>query len=159
MAVPIIDLDSLSKPHWSEADRQKAEAVVRFVQLIMNDHNFEEVLRSYSGQRYIQHNRTIADGIEGVVKTVSSLVKNSPEFSYDVRQIFIDGDHVILHSHATLKAKHRGDQSQGMNIIDTWRLQDGKLVEHWDAVEGISFAMRLYSLFAGGQLRNTNGIF
>jgi hypothetical protein len=46
-----------------------------------------------------------------------------------------------------------------MNIIDTWRVEDGQLVEHWDAVEGISFFMRLYSLLTGGQIRNSNSIF
>ncbi|MDG3086474.1 nuclear transport factor 2 family protein [Vibrio hannami] len=159
MERPIINFESLSKPHWSEADQSNAKAVVKFVQLIMNDHNFDEILNRFSGQTYTQHNRTIPDGIEGVVKTVSALVKTSPEFSYDVKHIFVDGEHVILHSHATLKAKHRGDESQGMNIIDTWRLDQGKLVEHWDSVEGISFSMRLYSLLTGGQRKNSNSIF
>ena len=67
--------------------------------------------------------------------------------------------HVIVHSHATLKAAHRGDDSKGMNIIDTWKVEDGELVEHWDAVQGISMDMRLYNLFAGGKVRNTNGVF
>lgn len=159
MAAPIINFDALCKPHWSEGDKDKAKAVVDFVQLIMNDHNFSEVLSRYSGQTYTQHNRTIPDGIDGVVTTIRGLVKQSPEFSYDVKQVFVDGEHVILHSHATLKAKHRGDESQGMNLVDIWRLNDGVLVEHWDAVEGLSFAMRLYRLLTGGQVKNSNSIF
>ena len=66
---------------------------------------------------------------------------------------------MIIHSHATLKAAHRGDESQGFNIVDTWRLEDGRLVEHWDAVQGLSFSMRIYSLLVGGKIRNTNGVF
>ncbi len=159
MTAPIIDFTKLAKAHWQDADRDNAKRVVEFVQLIMNDHNFEAIRARQKGQPYKQHNRTIPDGIEGVIKTVGNLVKNSPEFSYDVKNVFVDGDHVILHSHATLKAKHRGDEKQGMNIIDTWRVADGHLVEHWDAVEGISFTMRIYSLMTGGQYRNTNGIF
>lgn len=159
MPVPHIDLATLSKPHWSDQDLNNAKEVVNFVQMIMNNHDFEGVLRRFKGQAYRQHNRTIADGIEGVVETVQKLVKQSPEFAYEVKHIFVDGDHVILHSHATLKAKHRGDDRQGFNIIDTWKLEQGALVEHWDAVQGISFAMRLYSLLAGGQVRNNNGVF
>ncbi|WDE06646.1 nuclear transport factor 2 family protein [Thalassomonas viridans] len=159
MANPKIDLESLAKAHWSQDDKQNAAAVLEFVQLIMNDHNFEEILRRYTGKPYKQHNRNIADGIEGVVKTVGDLVKNAPEFSYEVKHVYVDGEHVILHSHATLKEAHRGDESQGMNIVDTWKVIDGNLVEHWDAVQGLSFSMRLYGLLAGGKVRNSNGVF
>ena len=159
MTYPKIDLVSLEKPHWSNDDRNNAEAVIEFVQLIMNDHNFNEIKLRYAGSPYKQHNRNIANGIDGVVKTVGDLVKNSPEFSYDVKHIFVDGEYVILHSHVTLKAKHRGDDSQGLNIVDTWKVIDGKLVEHWDAIQGISFSMRLYGLISGGKVRNHNGVF
>ncbi len=159
MPNPQINLDSLTKENWSTEDTRNAEAVVEFVQLIMNDHNFDEILQRYTGSPYKQHNRNIADGIEGVVKTLSDLVKNAPEFSYDVKHIYVDGEYVILHSHATLKAKHRGDDSQGLNIVDIWRVVDGRLVEHWDAIQGISLSMRLYGLFSGGKVRNGNGVF
>lgn len=159
MASPQIDLQSFKKAHWSLNDKKNVEAVLEFVQLIMNDHNFEEIRRRYTGKPYKQHNRNIADGIEGVIKTVSDLVKNTPEFSYDVKHIYVDGQYVILHSHATLKIAHRGNDSQGMNIIDIWKVIDGTLVEHWDAVQGVSFSMRLYGLVVGGKVRNSNGVF
>ncbi|QSX38232.1 nuclear transport factor 2 family protein [Shewanella sedimentimangrovi] len=159
MSFPKINLKVLEKSHWNSIDRKNAEQVIEFVQLLMNEHNFDEISRQYAGRPYKQHNRNIADGIEGVVKAVGDLVENAPEFSYDVKQIYVDGEHVILHSHATLKAKHRGDDSQGFNIIDTWKIVDGQLVEHWDAVQGISFSMRLYALLSGGKVRNPNGVF
>ena len=159
MSYPKINLVSLEKPHWSIKDKDNVKAVIEFVQLIMNDHNFDEVTLRYAGNPYKQHNRNIADGIEGVVKTVGDLVKNAPEFSYDVKHIYVDGEYVVLHSHATLKAKHRGDDSQGLNIVDTWKVIDGQLVEHWDAVQGISFSMRMYGLISGGNVRNQNGVF
>ena len=159
MSQPQIKIEKLLKPHWQEHDKRNAKAVIEFVQLLMNDHDFEAVLTGYSGEKYIQHNRNIADNIEGVVTTMTDLVKTSPEFSYDVKHVFVDGDYVIIHSHATLKAAHRGDESQGFNIVDTWRLEDGRLVEHWDAVQGLSFSMRIYSLSVGGKIRNTNGVF
>lgn len=159
MSSPKIDLDKLAKPQWSAVDRKNAEAVVDFVQLIMNDHDFDEVTNRYSAGPYKQHNRNIADGIGGVIATVGDLVKNAPDFSYDVKHIYVDGDHVILHSHATLKARHRGDDTQGMNIIDIWKVADGQLTEQWDAVQGVGLSMRLYGLVAGGKVRNTNGVF
>ncbi len=159
MNAPTIDLPSLTKSHWSDSDKQNVATVVDFVQLIMNDHNFEELRRRFGDSPYVQHNRTIGDGIEGVINTVSSLVKNAPEFSYEVKHIYVDGDHVSLHSHATLKAKHRGNEKQGLNIVDTWKVENGKPVEHWDAVQAMSWSMRLYNLLTGGAIRNGNGVF
>lgn len=159
MQTPQIKLESLERPHWSEQDRKNAALTLEFVQMIMNDHNFAGITARFGRNPYKQHNRTIADGIEGVVKTVSDFVKTAPEFSYDVKQVFVDGDRVILHSHATLKAKHRGDDSQGLNIVDIWKIEDGRLVEHWDTLQGLSFSTRLYGLLTGGAVRNSNGVF
>ena len=151
MSVAQIDLTPLTKAHWSEEQKDKAKLVINFVQLIMNDHNFDEVMSRFGQQKYKQHNPTIEDGISGVVKTIQDLTKTSPEFSYDVKHVYVDGDHVILHSHATLKAKHRGNEQQGFNIVDTWKVQEGKLVEHWDTIQGLNFSMRLYALLVGGK--------
>lgn len=159
MTAQKLDLTSFEKPHWSTQDRNNAESVLEFVQLLMNDHDFDEVRQRYKGSSYIQHNRNIGNQIEGVINTIDALIKRAPEFSYDVKYLYVDGEHVILHSHATLKAKHRGDESQGMNIVDIWKVVDGKLIEHWDAVQGLSFSMRLYGLLSGGAVRNDNGIF
>ena len=159
MEKPRINSDVLEQGHWSNDDKNKVEAVVEFVQLLMNDHDFEKVSRDYSGSPYLQHNRNIADGIEGVLRTVSDFVKIAPEFSYDIKRVFVDGEYVTIHSHATLKSKHRGDDSRGLNIVDTWKVVDGRLVEHWDAIQPIDLAMRLYSLFFNGKIRNANGVF
>ncbi|KZN33694.1 nuclear transport factor 2 family protein [Pseudoalteromonas luteoviolacea] len=159
MQRPQINIENLIKPHWSSDEKVKAASVVEFVQLLMNEHNFAEVTARYGNNSYKQHNRSMADGISGVVATLRDFVKMAPEFSYDVKHVFVDGDHVILHSHATLKAKHRGDETKGMNIIDTWKITDGNLVEHWDAIQALDVSMRLYNLFMGGKVRNSNGVF
>ena len=159
MLSPHIDFSQLEQSHWSTRERANAQQVIEFVQLLMNEHNFDEVRQRYGNQAYRQHNRIIKDGIEGVITTVSKLVKQNPEYSYDVKRLMVDGDLVTIHSHATLSAKHRGNESQGFNIMDTWRLKEGQLTEHWDTIQGLNFAMRLYSLIAGGAVRNNNGVF
>ena len=82
-----------------------------------------------------------------------------PEYSYDVKHIYADGDHVVFHSHATLKKEDRGNDRKGMNIIDTWRIEDGRIVEHWDAIQPLDRGMRLFVLLNGGNIRNSNGVF
>lgn len=66
---------------------------------------------------------------------------------------------MIFHSHATLEEDDRGNDEKGMNIIDTWRLDDGRIVEHWDSIQTLDTFMRFYSLVSGGDIRNDNGVF
>ncbi len=88
-----IEFESFIKAHWSQEDKANAEAALTFVQQIMNDHNFDAIRDRFKGKNYKQHNRNIADGIEGVIKTMSDLVKNAPEFSYDA---FLSMEHTSL---------------------------------------------------------------
>ncbi len=153
------EIDSLMNDHWSPSQKQKAETALLFVQHLMNDHNFELIEQQYSNTPYIQHNRSMKDGISGVIDSVRSLTKRFPDFAYEAKNIFVDGDYVILHSHATVNKKHRGNDRKGFNIIDTWRIKDGKLTEHWDAVQPLDSFMRLYYWLTGGAVRNANGVF
>ncbi|MCG7550213.1 nuclear transport factor 2 family protein [Pseudoalteromonas sp. Of7M-16] len=159
MNSPKINTDALLSLHWNEQETKNAKIVAEFVQLLMNDHSFEKVMTRFGQGPYKQHNRNMADGISGVIETLRDFVKQAPEFSYEIKRMFVDGEQVIIHSHATLKAKHRGDDTKGMNIIDTWTVRDGKLIEHWDAIQALDVSMRLYNLFMGGKIKNSNGVF
>lgn len=159
MTTPTIDTDQLARLSWTSRDAEHAALVLDFVDLLMNAHDFEAIRSRFGSDEYVQHNHGIADGIDGVIDTVSDLVKRFPEYSYDVKHVAVDGDQVVLHSHATLRASHRGDVRKGFNIIDRWRIADGRLVEHWDAIQPLDLFGRLYALITGGRVRNTNGSF
>ena len=154
-----IDLDKLKKENWSSEEYNNAELVVDFVQHIMNDHDFDYVRSKFGGNRYRQHNQTMTDGLEGVLKVVSDFTKSFPEFTYDVKHVYVDGPNVILHSHATANKSHRGNPQKGMNIMDIWKVENGELVEHWDAVQPIHAFMRAYALMSGGKFKNENTYF
>ncbi|MCI5056608.1 MAG: nuclear transport factor 2 family protein, partial [Flavobacteriales bacterium] len=108
---------------------------------------------------YIQHNRGMEDGMVGVIDFVSKFAKRYPEYSYDVKHIYVDGNHVIFQSHVTIKKKHRGNANKGLNIKDTWKVEDGKIVEHWDAIQAVDGFMRFYAWMAGGKIKNTNTLY
>ena len=156
---PRIDANPLMKAHWTEQEQANVQLMVEFIQLLMNDHNFAAVEERFSTGSYVQHNRAIPDGISGLVGYLRGLTKRFPEYAYDVKRISADGDEVTFHSHATMKAAHRGDDTQGFNIIDTWRIVDGQIADHWDAVQPLPFSMRLFVLLTGGRDRNGNGVF
>lgn len=154
-----INLAALQKTSWSEQEKQNAEVITDFVQNLMNNHNFDYVLERYNDSAYTQHNRNLPDKVTGLVGFLQEFVEDYPEYSYDVKHIYVDGDYVIFHSHATLNKDDRGNDQKGMNIIDTWRIENGRIVEHWDSIQALDGFMRFYSLISGGNIRNDNGVF
>lgn len=154
-----LNFDQLKKDHWSEQETANAKLILEFVQRIMNNHEFDLVLKEYSNGKYKQHNRNMNEGIPGVVENVQELSGRFPDFTYDVKHILVDGDYVTFHSHATVNKKHRGNDKMGFNIMDTWKVQNGQIVEHWDAIQPLNAFMRFYMWLTGGTIRNANGVF
>ena len=157
-----IDFDALKKEHWTAEDTKKANLVVDFIQHLMNDHDFEYMKKTFGQNQYIQHNQSMVNGIDGeeaVLGTIRKLIKRFPEYTYDVKHLYADGSFVIAHSHLTLYKKDRGNPKRGLNIIDKWRMEDGQIVEHWDAIQPIDRFMRFYNWVFGGGFKNTNTYF
>ena len=157
--VPQIIFDNYAQEHWTKQENENVKVVIDFFQHLMNEHDYEYTLQKHSGNSYLQHNRAIPNEIEGVVGYVKAMVKRFPEYSFNVKKVFADGDYVVLHSHATMKAKHRGNEKKGFIITDTFKLKYGKLAEHWDAIQPIDFFSRFLMLVTGGTVGNNNPTF
>ena len=155
----VINLESLQKNNWTEQELANATLITDFVQNLMNNHNFDYILKRYNNSSYVQHNRNLPDKITGLVGFLKEFVEDYPDYTYDVKHIYVDGEYVIFHSHATLNKDDRGNDKKGMNIIDTWRLENGRIVEHWDSIQALDGFMRFYSLISGGNNKNYNGVF
>jgi len=158
-AIPNISFENYQQDHWTPQEVENVKVVIDFFQHLMNAHDFEYVLKTFSGSPYIQHNRAIPNEIEGVVSYVKTMVKRFPDYAFDVKSIFADGDYVILHSHATMKAHHRGNEKKGFIITDTFKLNHGTLAEHWDAIQPIDIFSRFLMLLTGGTIGNQNPTF
>ena len=156
---PKIKIDNHLQENWTNQEKENVKVVVDFFQHLMNEHNFEYTLEKYGKVSYTQHNRAIPNEISGLVGYVRNMTKRFPEYSFDVKKIFADGDYVILHSHTTMKAQHRGNEKKGFIITDTFRLENGKPAEHWDAIQPIDFFSRFLMLMTGGNIGNSNSTF
>ncbi|MEM7208910.1 MAG: nuclear transport factor 2 family protein [Pseudomonadota bacterium] len=156
---PIINFQSLQKPNWTEQELENARLITDFVQNLMNNHNFDYILERYNDSSYVQHNRNLPDKVTGLVGFLKEFVQDYPDYAYEVKHIYADGDFVIFHSHATVDQADRGNDKKGLNIIDTWRLENGRIVEHWDSIQALDGFMRLYALISGGNIENANGVF
>jgi len=105
--------------------------VVSFYEAYFNQKDFEAASK-YIGSRYIQHNPLGADGLEGIKGFIQFMKEKLPNWHVEIKRVFADGDYVITHVHAKANP-----QDRGMAVMDIFRLEDGKIVEHWDAVQPI----------------------
>ena len=105
--------------------------VVEFYEKAINQKDFEAASK-YLGSRYIQHNPVAADGSEGLKGFIGFLKSKFPDSKSEIKRVFAEGDYVILHVHAV-----REPGTRGRAIIDIFRLENGKIVEHWDVAQDV----------------------
>lgn len=154
-----INFDQLKKAHWSDQETKNAQLLVDFVQQLMNNHDFDQVLQKFGNPYYKQHNRGIPDGMESLIAYVKDFTKRFPDYTYDVKHIFADGDMIIFHSHITTRKKDRGNDNTGFNAIDTWKIKNDQIVEHWDALQPMNGFLRFFFWIIGGKIANSNGVY
>lgn len=80
----------------------------------------------------IQHRTDAADGAEGLREFIDRMRAAYPHGSYEIKRVFADGDYVILHVHVV-----REPGARGSSHVDIFRLDNGKVAEHWDVDEPI----------------------
>lgn len=126
---------SLSSTTAFAADTAQMEAnkkaVLAFYEEGINKKDFEAAAM-YFGPKYIQHSPTEPDGIDGFRSFVGFLKEKFPNLKSDIKGVFADGDLVILHVHAV-----REPGARGAAIVDIFRLDGGKIVEHWGVRQDI----------------------
>ncbi|MGK2860855.1 MAG: nuclear transport factor 2 family protein [Chitinophagaceae bacterium] len=82
----------------------------------------------YMSEDFKQHNPTIADGPEGVKALVQMLASQGiPKQKIAFKHVVAEGDIVFLHSRYEMAGKE-------WRFIDIYRVANGKLAEHWDAM-------------------------
>ena len=91
-----------------------------------------EAARKHFGARYTQHNPAVADGPEGFAAFLQFLREKLPSSRSEIKRVFADGDYVILQVHAVL-----GTGERDLAIVDIFKLENGKIVEHWDVMQPI----------------------
>jgi predicted SnoaL-like aldol condensation-catalyzing enzyme len=101
------------------------------------DGDVDGAIARYVGNTYIQHTAAAEDGVEGLRNYINFFLKTFPNAKGDIRRVIADGDIVAVHAHWTNLASKNGDVG-----VDFFRVQDGKLVEHWDVMQAIPDASK-----------------
>ncbi len=122
-AMDVTDLDK------TEANRQ---LVKDFLYDVMQGNRPEKTADYFEGDIYIQHNTGIADGLSGLGTALAALAEQGIQMIYDtVHQVLAQGNFVLAVSEGTFGGAPT-------SYYDLWRVEDGKIAEHWDVMETIA---------------------
>lgn len=116
----------------SEQSEGNKRTVREFYDLAFNQKQPGEAARKYLGSYYRQHNPMAGDGAEPFVQFVTGFVQAFPELRVDFKRLIGEGNLVAVHSHFV---RQPGDR--GMAVMDMFRLENGKIVEHWDVLQDV----------------------
>lgn len=92
--------------------------------------NFDEsAMRDLYREDYIQHNPNVPTGLEPVIGLLPIL--KDAGFDYTTHRVLEDGDLLLTHT-----TYHNAEVFGANKVVafDLWRVQDGKIAEHWDAI-------------------------
>ena len=119
----VTDLDK------TEENRKLVES---FLYDVMQGNHPEKTPDYFDGDIYIQHNTGIADGLSGLGAALAALAQQGIQMIYTtVHQVLAQGNFVLAVSEGTFGGAPSA-------YYDLWRVEDGKIAEHWDVMETIA---------------------
>ncbi len=105
------------------------DIVVAFYEAALNEKDVEKA-KLYLGDTYIQHNPHVSDGPEGLYRFIRFRRERYPGARNEIKRVIAEGDLVALHVHSVVVPGTPGRQ-----IVDIFRVKDGRVVEHWDVIQ------------------------
>jgi len=124
--VPVLSADS-----QESVEARNKQIAIDFYNAALNEKNWEKT-KSFIGNRYVQHNLAAVDGPEGLKAHIEFLKRDFPNNRGEIKHALADGDLVALHIH-----NKRSPEVRGNAVVDIFRIENGKVVEHWDVVQPI----------------------
>ena len=125
------------------------DVVSRFYEDVFIRHDMSR-LDEYMRDDYIQHNQDCPQGKAGFVEFFDTIFRAVPDFSYTLKTMVAEGDIVMAFS--TTTGTHSGGEWLGKaatgnrleyDVVDIFRVKDGKIAEHWDVADTFTFFAQL----------------
>jgi predicted SnoaL-like aldol condensation-catalyzing enzyme len=115
----------------ADLERNK-QTVIAFITRAFNDKQPADAVAQYVGSQYIQHDPQSPDGAEAFIRFATGFAGQFPQLSIDIKRVIAEGDLVMAHLLINMAPENRG-----MAGVDIFRLQDGKIVEHWNVLQPV----------------------
>jgi predicted SnoaL-like aldol condensation-catalyzing enzyme len=123
--------DGPTEPEDLERTEENKKLVRQFMEDILVNGKLDQLPGYYDGDRYVQHNPTIADGLSGLGQTLQFMAEHGITMRYDkIHKVLGEGNFVLVVSEGSYA-------DQPTAFYDLFRVENGKIAEHWDTVEMI----------------------
>lgn len=116
----------------SALEEANAKVVTDFYDMAFNQHRPTEAARLYIGDRYIQHNPNVPNGAAAFYGYFEGFFRENPQSKAAIHRVIVDGDLVALHVHS-----QQTPNDPGRAIVDIFRVENGKIVEHFDVIQAV----------------------
>ncbi|MGF6991846.1 nuclear transport factor 2 family protein [Paraburkholderia sp. GAS32] len=127
--------DSVAPAHPAARDIAQEERnralVVNFYDAVFNRHDLRTA-STVLAPNYIQHNPHVPTGSASFISFFTEYFKHAPDARSAIVRSATDGDLVFLHVHSTSNPQDRGNA-----IVDIFRVEHGKVAEHWDVIQPV----------------------
>jgi predicted SnoaL-like aldol condensation-catalyzing enzyme len=110
---------------------ENKQLVRAFVDDILVNGRMDRLAGYFDGDNYVQHNPQIGDRLSGLGAALQTMAKAGITMKYDtIHRVLGEGNFVLVVSEGNFAGRHSA-------FYDLFRVQDGKIAEHWDTIEEI----------------------
>lgn len=119
--------------------------VKAFVTDVLKNGKAENITDYINPEKYLQHNSSVADGLDGLGVALQYFEENGLMLQYDkIHKVLGEGNFVLTVSEGKF------GKDDHVAYYDLFRVEEGKIVEHWDVIQTIP---------PQGDWKNSNGKF
>jgi len=124
-------IDGYTKLEDIEKTKVNKALIKGFVNDVLMGKNPEKITRYISTDKYIQHNPNVKDGLSGLGEAIAAMNKAGYPMIYEKNHFVLgEGNFVLAASEGQFMGKHSA-------FYDLFRIENGKIVEHWDTISEI----------------------
>ena len=108
-----------------------------------------DIAERYFAANYVEHNPRLLGGIAGKKKFITGVLTGFSDYHGEIEAIMAEGDEVVTRTlwTGTQDGPFLGRPATGRKLqfttSDFYRIDNGKVVEHWDVVDSLPRAIAL----------------